>query len=209
MSQAGSDPARPADPADGVEAVGGDAVDDAGAVDAGGEASPTRSTAGHPAGRKVRRRSEQNYTAAVYGSVLAASVVISAGDLRAPLVLAVLLISSGLVFWISHVYAATVASVHGGWHYGAISRGMAHEWPVAFAAVPPAIAALVSGLLPNFTVSDGVWAALIVAVAEQQLWGYAAVRHAKLSGPALTRTILLNVFVGLVIVALKVSIPGR
>jgi hypothetical protein len=105
--------------------------------------------------------------------------------------------------------AATVASVHGGWHYGAISRGMAHEWPVAFAAVPPAIAALVSGLLPNFTVSDGVWAALIVAVAEQQLWGYAAVRHAKLSGPALTRTILLNVFVGLVIVALKLSIPGH
>ena len=88
-------------------------------------------------------------------------------------------------------------SVHGGWHYGAIRRGMAHEWPVAFAAVPPATAALIAGLLPNVTVSDGVWAALIVAIAEQQLWGYAAVRHAKLSGPALTRTMLLNVFDGL------------
>ena len=82
---------------------------------------------------------------------------------------------------------------------------MAHEWPVAFAAVPPAIAALVSGLLPNFTVTDGVWAALIVAIAEQQLWGYAAVRNAKLSGPALTRTMLLNVFVGFIIVALKLG----
>ena len=59
-----------------------------------------------------------------------------------------LLIASGLVFWIAHVYAATVASVHGGWHFGAIRTGMAHEWPVAFAAIPPAIAALVAGLLP-------------------------------------------------------------
>jgi len=172
-----------------------------------GDAAPTGHS--HPTRPVVRRRGEQNYTAAVYGSVLAASVVISAGDLRAPLVLAVLLISSGLVFWISHVYAATVSSVHGGWHYGAIRRAMAHEWPVAFAAVPPAIAALVCGLVPGLTIAEGVWAALIVAVAEQQLWGYAAVRNAKLSGPALTRTMLLNVFVGLVIVALKLAIPGH
>ena len=48
-------------------------------------------------------RSPQNYAAAVYGSVFAASVVISAGDLREPVTLAVLLISSGLVFWIAHV----------------------------------------------------------------------------------------------------------
>ena len=151
-------------------------------------------------------RHSQNYAAAVYGSVLASTVVISAGDLRAPLTLAVLLITSGLVFWIAHVYAATVASVHGGWHYGAIRTGMAHEWPVAFAAVPPALAALVSGLLPNVSVTDGVWAALIVALAEQQLWGYAAVKNARLSGSALTRTMLLNIFMGFIIVALKLGV---
>ena len=123
------------------------------------------------------------------------------------MVLAGLLLGSGLVFWIAHVYAATVASVHGGWHLGAIRTGMRHEWPVAFAAVPPAIAALISGLLPNVSATDGVWAALIVAIAEQQLWGYAAVRHARLTGPALTRTILLNVFMGLLIVTLKLAIP--
>jgi hypothetical protein len=141
--------------------------------------------------------------------VLAASVIISAGDVRAPLTLAVLLISSGLVFWIAHVYAATVASVHGGWHVGAIRTGMAHEWPVAFAAVPPALAALISGLLPAISVTDGVWIAFVVAIAEQQLWGYAAVRNAKLSGAALYRTMLLNVFMGFIIVALKLSIPGH
>jgi len=151
-------------------------------------------------------RNPQNYAAAVYGSVLASSVIISAGDLRQPVTLAVLLVTSGLVFWIAHVYAATVASVHGGWHYGAIRTGMAHEWPVAFAAIPPAAAALIAGLIPSVTLSDGVWAALIVAIAEQQLWGYAAVRHARLSGSALTRTMLLNVFMGFIIVALKLGV---
>jgi len=148
----------------------------------------------------------RDYTSAVYGSVLAATVVVSAGDLRSPAALSTLLIVSGIVFWIAHVYAATVAGRHGGWHIGSIREGMKHEWPVAFAAVPPAIAAAVCGLLPEITVTDGVWAALVVAVGEQQLWGYAAVRNAKLTGPALTRTMLLNVFMGFIIVALKFGV---
>jgi hypothetical protein len=147
-----------------------------------------------------------NYTSAVYGSVLAATVVVSAGDLRSPLTLAILLVASGLTFWFAHVYAATVAGVHGGWQLGSIWTGMRHEWPVAFASIPPAIAALTAALIPAVSVTDGVWAALIVAIVEQQLWGYAAVRNAKLSGPVLTRTILLNVFMGFIILALKLSV---
>ena len=73
-------------------------------------------------------------------------------------------------------------------------------------SIPPAIAALVSGLIPSVSVTDGVWAALIVAIVEQQLWGYAAVRNARLSGPALTRTMLLNVFMGFIILVLKLSV---
>ena len=153
-----------------------------------------------------RQRPRANYVAAVYGSVLAASVVVSSGDLRALSVLAILLVVSGLVFWIAHVYAATVAGVHGGWHYGAIATGMRHEWPVAFASIPPAIAAVVCALLPNVTVSGGAWAAVIVAIIELQVWGYAAVRSVHLTGRALTRTLLLNVLIGLVIVLLKVGV---
>jgi hypothetical protein len=175
------------------------------ATPAPGEAdnTSTESATSHGHGATPRGR---DYTSAVYGSVLAATVVVSSGDLRAPGVLAILLIVSGLTFWMAHVYAATVAGVHGGWQYGAIVTGMRHEWPVAFAAVPPAIAALICGLLPNVSVTDGVWAALIVAIGEQQLWGFAAVRSAKLSGSALTKTVFLNVFMGFVIVALKLGI---
>ena len=150
-----------------------------------------------------------DYTPAVYGSVLAASVIVSSGESRGPLTLAVLLMISGIIFWLAHVYAATVASVHGGWHTAAIRTGMRREWPVAAAAIPPAVAALASGWIPDISPSDGIWVAFLVAVVEQQLWGLAAVRHAKLTGTALTRTVALNLCVGIVIVALKLAIPGH
>jgi len=140
------------------------------------------------------RRPERDYTSAVYGSVLAASVIVSAGEARSPVALAVLIVVSGFVFWIAHVYAATVASVHGGWHV---------------AAIPPAIAALVCGWVPAISVANGSWAALIVAIAEQQLWGWAAVRRANLSGSILARTVALNLFMGFVIVALKLALPSH
>jgi len=151
-------------------------------------------------------RHRGNYASAVYGSVLAASVVVSSGDLRTPVVLSVLLVVSGMVFWIAHVYAATVAGVHGGWHYGAIASGLRKEWPVAFASIPPAIAALICGALPNVSVNDGAWAALIVAIVEMQVWGFAAVKTSNLTGRALTRTMALNILMGLIIVALKVGV---
>ena len=145
----------------------------------------------------------------MYGSVLAATVIVSSGDSRGPLTLAVLLMISGVIFWLAHVYAATVASVHGGWHTAAIRTGMRHEWPVAAAAIPPAVAALICGWIPNISPSDGTWVALIVAIVEQQLWGLAAVRHAGLTGAPLTRTVALNLSVGIIIVALKLAIPGH
>jgi hypothetical protein len=162
-----------------------------------------------PARATRPRRPEHDYTSAVYGSVLAASVIVSAGDARSPVALAVLIVVSGFVFWIAHVYAATVASVHGGWHVAAIRTGMQHEWPVAAAAIPPAIAALVCGWVPGISTANGSWAALIVAIAEQQLWGWAAVRRAHLSGAILARTVALNLFMGFVIVALKLALPGH
>ncbi len=184
---------------DEVPVPAGDADDATATPETVDEVSSEQVTPAHGLGTR-------DYTSAVYGSVLAATVVVSSGDLRSPAALSTLLIVSGIVFWIAHVYAATVSGRHGGWHIGSIRAGMKHEWPVAFAAVPPAIAAAVCGLLPNVTVTDGVWAALVVAIGEQQLWGYAAVRNAKLKGPALTRTMLLNVVMGFIIVALKFGV---
>jgi hypothetical protein len=55
-----------------------------------------------------------NLTSAVYGSVLAAGVVVGSGDNHGGWSLAVILLVTGFVFWRAHVYAETVASVHSG-----------------------------------------------------------------------------------------------
>ena len=62
------------------------------------------------------------------------------------------------------------------------------------------------GLLPQLTRADGVWAALAVAIIEQQVWGYAAARNAGLVRGDLIKTMLLNVVLGLIIVALKLVV---
>ena len=150
-----------------------------------------------------------NLTSAVYGSVLAASVVVGSGGSHSGWALAIILLVTGFVFWSAHVYAETVASVHGGWQFGAIWTGMRHEWPLMFAAVPPAIAAATSSILSDLSPADGAWLALGVAVIEQQAWALAATRRAGLHGGDLARTMLLNIAIGAVIVALKLAVPGH
>lgn len=137
--------------------------------------------------------------------MVAGTVVVSAGPIP-PFGLAVLLVVSGIVFWLAHVYAITVANVHGGWEFGAIRKGLRKEWPVAFAAIPPALAALSAAIFPDISVTDGAWIALVVAIVEQQVWGYAAVRRSGMSGLAMVRVITLNVIIGLVVVGLKFTV---
>jgi len=146
-----------------------------------------------------------DFTSAVYGSVVAGTVIVSAGPVP-PVALSVLLVVSGIVFWLAHVYAITVANVHGGWEFGAIRKGLRKEWPVAFAAIPPALAALTAALFQDISYGDGAWIALVVAIVEQQVWGYAAVRRSNLKGLAVVRTLTLNVVIGLVVVGLKFAV---
>jgi hypothetical protein len=149
----------------------------------------------------------RDYTSAIYGSVLAASVILGAGAGRSPWVLALILLVSNAIFWVAHVYAEIAASVQGGWGFAAIGRGLRHEWPLAFAAVPPAVAAVAAGVLFHARESVATWAALITALVELQVWGLAAARAVPLRGVALIRTIVLNLALGFVVVALKLSLP--
>jgi hypothetical protein len=148
----------------------------------------------------------RDYTSGVYGSILAATVVVSAGDLRSPVALALLLVVSGLVFWLAHAYAATVSARHGGWSLASVRAALRHEWPVAVACLLPAAAASVCALVPQFTPANGVWVALAVAIVEQQLWGYAAVRNSGLGRRDLIITLGLNLVLGFIIIALKLIV---
>ena len=71
----------------------------------------------------------------------------------------------------------------------------------------PPYAALVCGwLAPNGAIV-AVWAALVMALVEQQVWGLISARRAELQGLVLARTFALNIAVGLVIVSLKLWLP--
>ncbi len=159
----------------------------------------------HPGPATPSSRRPTDFTSAVYGSVVAGTVIVSAGPVP-PLALSLLLVVSGIVFWLAHVYALTVANVHGGWEFRAIRKGLRKEWPVAFAAIPPAVAALTAALFRNLSPTDGAWIALVVAIIEQQVWGYAATRRSGMSGLAMVRAITLNVVIGVVVVALKFAV---
>ncbi|GAA2518913.1 hypothetical protein [Streptomyces longisporus] len=157
--------------------------------------------------RRAEHRARADYTGGVYGSLLAASVVIGAGSLgsfpRAELVL--LLLLTGVVFWIAHVHAhlfgARLAQQ-------ALDRRVVlavclDEWPIVKAALPPAAAVAVSPLL-GLDVRGSLWLALCVAVAGQVGWSVAAARRAGASRRLVAATASVNLVLGLLIISFKI-----
>lgn len=156
-----------------------------------------------------RGHAHADYTGAVYGSMLAASVVIGAGSLgqfpRLQLVL--LLLLTGLVFWVGHVHAQLFGArlAQRPLDRPTILRVCREEWPIVDAAVPPAVAVAVSPLLGLDTEGAG-WLALAVAVAGQVGWSAVGARKAGASWPLMTGTAAVNLLLGLAIIAFKLAL---
>ncbi|MFI6764646.1 hypothetical protein [Streptomyces sp. NPDC050355] len=165
-----------------------------------------------PAGAKrqgpvVARKTD--YAGAVYGSLLAASVVAGAGTLgsfpRFRLVL--LLLCTGVVFWAAHVYARLVGDrlVNESLSRQEIRRVCLDEWPIVQAAVPPAAAVAVSPLL-GLGPYGAAWLGLAVAAAEQVGWASVAVVRAGAPRRLVLIAGAVNLLLGLTIVALKAAL---
>ncbi|GHF73190.1 hypothetical protein GCM10010218_63000 [Streptomyces mashuensis] len=155
------------------------------------------------------QRRPADYTGAVYGSLLAASVLAGTGTMgpypRLELVL--LLVSTGVVFWVAHSYAhLTGRLAHEPLGRGTLLRACAAEWPIAQAAALPSLAIAVSPLL-RLDVAGAAWLALSVAVAEQACWGAAAVARAGAPRHQVVVSGLVNLLIGLLIVAVKALLP--
>ncbi|MFF5008817.1 hypothetical protein ACFY3G_39035 [Streptomyces phaeochromogenes] len=167
------------------------------------------SEAEHTAARShsAERGAHADYTGGVYGSMLAASVIVGAGSLgefpRLELVL--LLLLTGVAFWIAHVHAqlfgARLAEL--GLDRRTVLRACRDEWPIVKAAVPPAVALAVSPLL-GLDLSGSLWLALAVAVAGQVGWSAAAARRAGASWRLVATTATVNLLLGLLIIAFKI-----
>ncbi|MFE4717519.1 hypothetical protein ACFRLW_14050 [Streptomyces sp. NPDC056728] len=161
---------------------------------------------GRPDG--AERRARADYTGGVYGSLLAASVVVGAGTLgsfpRAELVL--LLLLTGVVFWIAHVHAQLFGARlarRTALDRGAVLRVCRDEWPIVDAAIPPAAAVAFSPLL-GLDVKGALWLALSVAVAGQVGWSVAAARRAGAPRRLMAGTALVNLVLGLLIITFKI-----
>ncbi|WP_043196579.1 hypothetical protein [Streptomyces sp. NRRL WC-3725] len=151
----------------------------------------------------------RDYAGAVYGSLLAASVVVGAGSLGSfpRLELALLLLSTGVVFWAAHVLArlfgARIMYVPLG--VNEIRRVCVAEWPIVEAAVPPAAAVAVTPLL-GIGPRGAAWLALAVALAGHVGWSTVAAVRAGATGRAVVTAAAVNLVLGLLIVVLKVAL---
>jgi len=149
-----------------------------------------------------------DYTGAVYGSLLAASVVAGTSPRAAAATVAELvglLIATGVVFWLAHTYSRVVGDRRHGRRvdWTEIRTAARGELPLAEAAVPPSAAAVVCWLfgLPD---AVGAWAALGTALAAQCAWAIVADAKSRAAMPAIAVSVTVNLLLGLVIVALKV-----
>lgn len=156
--------------------------------------------------RTAEHRAHADYTGGVYGSMLAASVVIGAGALGSfpRLELVLLLLLTGVVFWIAHVHAQLFGArlAQRPLDRRAVFHVLRDEWPIVKAAVPPAVAVAVSPLL-GLDVQGAVWLALSVAVAGQVGWSVAAARRAGASWRLMATTAAVNLALGLLIISFK------
>ncbi|MEV6008024.1 hypothetical protein AB0M29_14530 [Streptomyces sp. NPDC051976] len=154
-------------------------------------------------------RAYTDYAGAVYGSMLAASVVATAGTVGDyPRVqLAVLLVVTGVVFWAAHVYARLAGErrVGKGPSWREARRIGRHERPIIEAALPPAAAVLISPLL-GLGLTGTSWLALGVAVAQQVGWAFVGAVRAGASRRQAAIEGLANLVLGLIIVAAKAAL---
>lgn len=150
-----------------------------------------------------------DYTGAVYGSLLAASVVVGTDPLDSfsRLQLVLLLLGTGVVFWAAHVFARLFGGriAQGALSGRAVRQDFVAEWPIVKAAAPPALAVALSplfGLGPEGT----LWLALCVAIAGQVGWATLAALRAGATRRLVLVAGAANLLLGLLIVLLKVAL---
>ncbi|MET9270658.1 hypothetical protein [Kribbella sp. NPDC003557] len=158
----------------------------------------------------VDRPEPSDNAGAVYGSLLAASVVAGTGPGEQPPrpgQLIALLLATGVVFWLAHVYAqlATERSTRAFPPLRSIRAAARREWPLVQAAVPPAAAAGI-GALAGLSDAGAAWLALAVAVGSQLGWALYVAARAGATWIRLVAAGVVNLLLGLVIVLLKAAL---
>lgn len=150
-----------------------------------------------------------DYAGAVYGSLLAASVVATAGAVGdfPRLQLVVLLLVTGVVFWAAHVYAHLAGERIAGQPIDRheVRRVARREWSIVEAAVLPAVAVAISPAL-GLDLAGTAWLALSIAIAQQVSWAALGAVRAGATGRLAAGEAIANLLLGLVILAAKAAL---
>ncbi|MFE1794151.1 hypothetical protein ACFW7J_38065, partial [Streptomyces sp. NPDC059525] len=151
-----------------------------------------------------------DYMGAVYGSMLAASVIVGAGVPGGPyprVELSVLLLCTGLVFWAAHVYAHLfgISLTNGHLTWREFRTVCKDERPIVEAALPPS-AAVALGPLFGLDVRGTVWLALGVALCGQIGWTVAGSVRMGAPPRLVAVSALVSLVLGAVIVAAKAAL---
>lgn len=174
-----------------------------------GRVTSTPAPTGRPVHKERPHAGRTDYAGAVYGSLLAASVVATAGTAGEfpRLQLIGLLLVTGVVFWAAHVYAQVAGERIVGKVIDRreLRRVAGHEWSIVEAAVLPAVAVAVSPLL-GLDLAGTAWLALAVAVAQQVTWATLGAVRAGASRRMAVGEGVANLLLGLIIVAAKAAL---
>jgi hypothetical protein len=146
-----------------------------------------------------------NVAGGVYGTILVMSVI-AAADFREDLWSSlVIVLVTGAVFWLAHVYAHALAlslDEQSRISVRAVGRVARHEWPLLQAALPPSLVLLL-GALGLFGTKTTYRLALGVGLAALVSWGFVVARKERLSPTATLAVVLANAAFGVFLVALK------
>jgi len=155
------------------------------------------------------RRTGERIAGLVYGTIVVMSVIAASSGLERDLArIAGLVVATNFVFWLAHVYAHSVElSVVR--RERLTGRGLkevaVHEASILTAAVLPT-AALLLGVLGLIGERRAIWLALAVGTAALAAQALALARIEKLTLFGTAALVLMNVLLGLAIVALEVFI---
>jgi len=163
-------------------------------IAAGGKAGPG------PKARTGRRRAS-----GIYGAIITAAILATAGNELHTYTLVVSVVITLLVYWLAEEYAELLGEqVEGGvvptWRY--IRGALAATWPMVTASFGPLLALLLARLAgASIGVADNI--GLVTAIVLLVVHGWSAARSAQLRRWQLAFATSVAVALGLVMVALK------
>jgi small-conductance mechanosensitive channel len=170
-------------------------------------ADPMKVRQGERTPAEVTSGPSRNPASAVYGTVLAGSLIAAEGardSVDIPRLLGTVLVTQ-LVFWLAHVYADLVGQrVRSGRrpHWPDVRALLREEWSLVAASYGPLLAvgiAYVLGYGASSAVLAGLWATTAVLV----LWAVLAGRRGRMRGAELALYVVLSGAFGCALVLLK------